>query len=212
LSVAEAQQGSEQHVMVGEDVILLPDVVADPAFDYVALGHIHKHQDLNLGNQPPVVYAGSLERIDFGEETERKGFVVADVCKGHTDYQFVPVHARPFVTIRVDANVADPMSRILHEIERHDIVDAVVRVLIEATEEVEPMIDERPIRQALHEAHYISAIRKHIHRPHRHRLNAETPEELSPSEALQKYFEAKDLPDDRIKTLMGYAEEILEEE
>jgi exonuclease SbcD len=35
---------------------------------YVALGHVHKFQDLNKGQQPPVVYSGSMDRINFGEE------------------------------------------------------------------------------------------------------------------------------------------------
>ena len=73
LSVSEAKQGSEQSVMIGRDVVVLKSLLADSAWAYVALGHIHKHQELNRGHQPPIVYPGSLERIDFGEEGERKG-------------------------------------------------------------------------------------------------------------------------------------------
>ena len=42
-------------------------LVKDKRLSYVALGHIHKAQDLNEGAQPPVIYPGSIERVDFGE-------------------------------------------------------------------------------------------------------------------------------------------------
>jgi len=209
LSVAEAKQGSEQHVMIGRDVIILKSVVADPAFDYVALGHIHKHQDLNAGHQPPVVYPGSIERIDFGEERERKGFVVADIAVGEATYRFIPVHARPFVTIRVEAAGDDPTAQVLDEISRHDVAGAVVRIIIETSEEKAQFIVEREIRRALADAHYISAIRKDVERRYRQRLGGQSPESLTPPEALRRYLEAKDTPPERINKLLEYAQDIL---
>ena len=68
LTVSGATFGSERSVMIGRDAVILKSALADPAWDYVALGHVHKHQSLNNGGYPPVVYSGSLERIDFGEE------------------------------------------------------------------------------------------------------------------------------------------------
>jgi exonuclease SbcD len=72
-TVEGAVYGSEKTVMLGQDVVLPISVVAHDSLDYVALGHIPKFQV--LAHQPPVVYSGSLERIDFGEENEPKGFV-----------------------------------------------------------------------------------------------------------------------------------------
>ena len=79
LSVSGAKHGSEQRVMIGRDVVVMKSLLADPTWDYVALGHIQKHQELNNGHRPPIVYPGSLERIDFGEEGERKGFVMVQL-------------------------------------------------------------------------------------------------------------------------------------
>jgi exonuclease SbcD len=106
-------------------------VLADPAWDYVALGHIHKHQSLNGDQHPPVVYSGSIERIDFGEEREAKGWVVATVARGHTDWQFHAQYrrpARPFVTVRTDVREVegDPTASVVEAIGRHDLTDAVV--------------------------------------------------------------------------------------
>ncbi len=74
---AQVGRGSERAMSIGQEPALLLGNIANPAFDYVALGHIHKHQVLS--EKPPVVYAGSLERVDFGEENDDKGFYVVDI-------------------------------------------------------------------------------------------------------------------------------------
>lgn len=209
LSVSEAKQGSEQNVMIGRDVVMLKSVMADPAFDYVALGHIHKFQDLNLGAYPPVVYAGSIERIDFGEEAEEKGFVIADIQRGETTYRFIPVSARPFRTIRVDIDQPDPTAQILGEIARHDVRGTVVRVLIHVDEERARLIQDREIRRALGEAHYISAIHKEVERRIRQRLGGLSAEEMTPRDLLQRYFQDRGQEPERIQLLLRYADEIL---
>ena len=89
LSVSEAKQGSEQSVMIGRDIVVLKSLLADPAWDYVALGHIHKHQALNKGKHPPMVYTGSLECSDFGEEAERKGIVMSKIERGKTEWEVI---------------------------------------------------------------------------------------------------------------------------
>jgi exonuclease SbcD len=75
--VMNARVGTEKSMSIGQEHMLLLSSVAQPAFDYVALGHIHKGQVLN--EHPPVVYSGSLERLDFGDEDDEKGFYVVDI-------------------------------------------------------------------------------------------------------------------------------------
>ncbi len=113
-SVGGALFGSERSVMIGHDLVIPYSALdvrrADgtPAWDYVALGHLHKHQDLNEGRQPPVVYPGSIERVDFGEEQEPKGFCWVDIERGRATYEFVRLPARPFVTLRLDCTDGRP--------------------------------------------------------------------------------------------------------
>jgi exonuclease SbcD len=213
VSVSEAKQGSEQSVMIGRDVVVLKSLLADSAWDYVALGHIHKHQELNRGEQPPIVYPGSLERIDFGEEGERKGFVMVQLERGRAAWEFIPVEARRFVTIRLDVTQSeDPMLDILDELEQHPVDGAVVRVIIKATEAQEVVLDDKLIRQALRNASYIASIVRDIDRFQQRRLGGVSAEELTPQQALEFYLDMKETPDDRKTELLRYAEAIFREE
>lgn len=208
-TVQGAVYGSERSVMLGQEVILPPGLAKNPALDYVALGHIHKHQVLN--ENPPVVYAGSIERIDFGEEREDKGFVVAEVERGRATWQFVKTDARPFVTIEVDARGDDPTDEILKAIADRDIEGAVVRLIIHTPAEKEPLINEDQIRRALAGAFHIAAIVKDVERKVRLRLGDQPIEEMTPRQMLERYFQVKRTPPERIKLLLEHAEEIFRE-
>jgi exonuclease SbcD len=187
--------------------------LADPTWDYVALGHIHKHQELNGGQQPPIVYPGSLERIDFGEEGERKGFVMVELARGHAQWEFIPVKARPFVTIRLDVREAtEPMTTILDELEQHPVDEAIVRVIIKATEAQEMLLDDKPIRQTLRRVSYLASVVRDIERPQRHRLGHISAEELTPREALETYLDSRGTSAERKEQLLRYAETIFREE
>jgi exonuclease SbcD len=212
-SVSDAKFGSERSVMLGRDVVVLQSVLTEPAWDYVALGHIHRHQALDKGHHPPIVYSGSLERIDFGEEREPKGFVVANVQRGNTQWEFVAVAARRFLTIRADVREeSDPLAVLLDRIAQHDVSDSVVRVIVEARAEQEGLLRDAEIRQALSQAYYVASISKEIERAYRQRLGGESPEELTPAELLARYLETKDTPPERVQTILRHAEEIFQAE
>jgi DNA repair protein SbcD/Mre11 len=209
-SVSEAKFGSERTVMLGRDVVVLKSVLADPAWDYVALGHIHRHQELNGGQMPPVVYAGSLERIDFGEEKEPKGFVVVTVRRGEAEWRFHPVAARRFVTVRADVRgEADPLARVLAAIAAHDVDDAIVRVLVQALPEQAGLLRDAEVRRSLSGAYYVAGVNVEIERTYRQRLGGDSAEGLSPTELLARYLESKGTPAPRIALLLQYADELL---
>jgi exonuclease SbcD len=208
-TVQGAVYGSERSVMLGQEVILPPSLMRNPAFDYVALGHIHKHQLLN--EKPPVIYSGSIERIDFGEEREDKGFVVAEVERGRASWQFVKTDARPFVTIEVAAQGDNPTAEVLETIAAHDIEDAVVRIIIHLAAEKEPLINEDEIRRALRGAFHVAAMVKDVERKVRLRLGDQPIEEMTPRQMLERYFQVKQTDPERIKLLLDHAESIFRE-
>jgi exonuclease SbcD len=196
-SVSGATQGSEQSVMIGRDVVVFKDLLANTAWDYVALGHIHKHQELNGGQHPPIVYSGSLERIDFGEEREQKGFVIAEIEHGRSTWEFYPLDARRFLTIRIDVTSSDdPMTDIFDKLETYIVDEAIVRVIIKAEEAQDVLLDDKAIRQALQGAAFIASIVHDVARTHRHRLGVGSTEELTPQELLELYLDTKNTPAD----------------
>lgn len=183
----------------------------DPAFDYVALGHIHKFQDLNKGAQPPVVYCGSPDRIDFGEKDERKGFVIADVRKGQAEYQFVEVDAgRALLDIDVQADCEEPTETILAEIKKHPLRNNIVKLTYHISQARSGQVREREIREALSAAFLVVSIHRKVERDAAARSRLLT-ESKSPREALELFIESKDNFKARKETLLNYAEPLFKE-
>ena len=211
-SVANAVLSSEQSIMmVGHDPLIPLGSLTDPAWDYVALGHIHRHQDLNRGAQPPVVYSGSIERIDFGEEREDKGFVWVQVEKGHTAFTFVPVEARRFVTLRLDGRSGDPVELLDKELAVHDIDDAIVRVIVTMDAETAGHLDERRLRDRLRSAYLVTGIiRDEVRGPARTRDSGLT-ETLGPLQALERYLETRPEYAERREALVERTRQMLQE-
>lgn len=208
-TVSGARLGSEKDIMLGRDVAVMKSALLDPVWDYIALGHIHYHQDLNEGSYPPIVYSGSIERIDFGEEGAPKGFCWVELARGETHYEFVELNARPFLTIRVDVRgEEDPTPAIVKAIQRHDVTEAVVRMIITATPENEPKIRDREIVAALSDCAFVAAIQRDIDYPVRARLGVERPEGLSERELLERFLATKQIDPERIELLTAYAERL----
>ena len=218
VSVSGATTSSEQSMMLGRDHVLLNSSVALPQFDYVALGHLHKHQI--LGRDPHVVYSGSLQRIDFGEERDNKGFCVIDLDPskpaGHRlrDFTFQPVNARAFLTIpvKIAAGDTDPTQTVVEAISNHHIQGAIVRLQISLPAEMDEHLRDGDIRNALNDAHFVASISKEVLDQPRARLGTAVSKGLDPKEALRLYLESRSFPKDRAQVLMDHAERLMEEE
>lgn len=186
--------GSEYYAAIMRDPKLSVSALALAEFDYVALGHIHKHQDLNEKAQPPVVYTGSMDRINFGEEKDVKGFCIVDLRKGASTYEFVATPARPFHTIRCDIDEnEEPTAAILAAIERParngSLQDAVVRVVYDAPLGRELEIDFKEIHAALNESWLIDSIVRAPRSAEERTRRSDLTESLGWPEALDKYAE-----------------------
>lgn len=184
--------GSERKAIYGHDPVLMPSQLAIKPFDYVALGHLHRFQNLNK-NGIPIVYSGSIDRIDFGERKEEKGFCVVSITKAkETSFTFVPIKTRPFIQINVTLNEhANQTEQILAELNKHAITDAIVKILYTLPEASTDQVDIKKIQLACSKAMYlvgIIPIRTQQTRTHRNILSPE----MSFEELLQKYFNSKE--------------------
>ena len=219
VSVGSAKAGSETMMSIGQEPVLLHSTIAQPAYDYIALGHIHKQQVLS--ESPPVAYAGSLERIDFGEENDEKGFYVIDIHpnargdKRQVFFEFHPVKARRFLTINValEAEEADPTSAVLNAInaQQKKINNAIVRLIITLPSSLEGQLRNNDIKDALKGAYHLSIARE-IQREARLRLGSRTIEEIMPLDALKKYLESQQVSPERQKLLLDYGEELIKQQ
>lgn len=215
-TVSGAVVGSERGIMLGRDVAVAKSVLADERWDYVALGHIHKHQNLTHDrlDAPPVVYSGSIERIDFGEEGDPKGFCWVNLARDATTWEFIRLQARDFVTLKLDLRKSlNPTQEVITQIERLRLRDAVVRVLLSLTPESEARFNENAVRDALRRAgvYQVAAVRKEVEQPARLRLGA-SPEGLTPLELLDRYFISKEVEAERRRELLEAAEALLTDE
>ena len=198
--------------MIGRDVAIPVSALTDPAWDYVALGHIHQHQDLNSGNMPPVVYAGSLERVDFGEEKQPKGFCWVEVQRGATTWQYVEVQARPFITIRADVRYeAHPLRAIERAIAGCDLIGAVARLVVQMTPEQEPRLRDADLSPLLTEA-FFAQINRDVERTARDRLDGLEPDAMTPLHLLERYLQSKGKPDAEIAPYLAEAQAIFAED
>ena len=194
--------------MLGRDVTVPISSLANDAWDYVALGHIHKHQDVHPNSYPPVVYSGSLERIDFGEEREAKGFCWVELARSGTTWSFVEVAARPFCTISIDVREElDPTKEVVEALEKIQLTGAVIRVKIQMRPEQVPALREREIQAVVHEAMSFSIIRE-VETDERARLGDLEPETLAPIELLERYLSTREIDPERMDVLLGRAQEL----
>ncbi len=213
-SVSGAKYGSERTVMLGHEIVLGGGMVNNKKLDYVALGHIHKRQSLSGdGMHPPIVYPGSIERIDFGEAGEKKGFVLAEVGKGKTDWEFVDLKIRrfidlPMMTPSADSFMADIMAQ-LPEQER--VAGAICRVKLSYGRDLEPLLDENMIRDYFKDAFDLN-IQKHHFIEGRTRLgDSAGVESLTPEQLLNVYWDTIALDGEEIEAMQTLAKEVLSE-
>ena len=211
-SVQGAVFGSERAVMLGHELVLSGRIVNDKRLDYVALGHIHKHQALNgAGSHPPIVYPGSIERIDFGEVREKKGFVLAQVSKGQTDWEFVKLNTRRFLNFEIDNLDADKfMEMILNKLPQpEEVAGAICRVQLSYPRDWEPLLDDNAIMERFKEALSVQ-IQKHRLVEKRARLgDTAVVESLSPTELLDTYWQTIGLEEEETSAMQALAKEIL---
>jgi exonuclease SbcD len=212
LMVDRANLGAERFLAVGKGFTIPISLLIRPEFDYVALGHVHKHQNLNPSNNPPIIYPGSVERVDFSEEKEEKGYVFVEVEKGKVAWEFCSLPARPFCTIEVDVSEKDePQSVILKAITKKESEGAVVRLIYKIRSEQLEAIDTSALQESLKSAHSYTIRPELVSQLARPRLpELGVGSSLDPIEALKTYLTSRDDLKEMMTDLLEAAHSLLE--
>ncbi|WP_293330422.1 exonuclease SbcCD subunit D [Microcoleus sp. CAWBG58] len=220
LMADKASLGAERFLAVGKGFNIPVAMLTRPCFDYVALGHVHKHQNLNANNNPPVIYPGSIERVDFSEEKEDKGFVLVNLERGKAEWEFCTLPVRVFQTIKVNVSESEnPQTELVKAIGKKEIQDAVVRLIYQLRSEQLDLIDNAELHALLGAAHSYTIqpeLVSQLARPRLPELNANN--SIEPLDALKTYLasreDLKDLTDSMLEAardLLGVEEEALVE-
>jgi DNA repair protein SbcD/Mre11 len=214
-TVQGAVYGNERSIMLGSDLILPGAMVCDPRIDYCALGHIHKKQDVNAGNHPPVIYPGSIERVDFGEAQDEKYFVVTMLEKHQpAQLQWHKLEGRKFIDRTV--TIKDPAFFTQQAIStlppEAELVDAIVRLTLDYPREWDAMLDETVLRKHAEKAFEFHLVRRpqtesRIRLPDDRTINS-----LTPMELLEIYWKIAKIKQPETTELMKFADEIIAEQ
>jgi len=213
-SIEGAKFGGERLVMLGNDLVLSGSLVKNPKFSYVAMGHIHKPQDVNEGFQPPVVYPGSIERVDFGEVKEDRYFVIAEIEKGKdTKVEWIQLKGvRKFIdrrtVLRSNENVNEALKDALPS--PKEMTEAIVRLSVEYPREWDTLIDETALRKYAEGVFEFHLVKRPQSEARVRIAEGQVVSSLSPLDLLAQYFDASKVKDS--DELQKLAQEIISED
>mgnify|MGYP001794958618 CR=1 FL=1 len=183
-----ARYGAEKFLAVGKGFTVPMAILARDCFDYIALGHVHKYQQVN--QSPLAIYPGSMERVDFNEEKEEKGYLIVEVEKGKVAAEFCQLPARAFKTLDINLTDAeDPQAKLLAALAQESLSEAVVRLIYHVRADQVDDIDNSLESEALAGAHSHTIqpqLVRQLSRPRLPELGVDS--SLSPMSALQAYL------------------------
>ena len=190
--------GSEKRAVFGTDPVFMPSQLAISPFDYVALGHLHRHQNLNPQGSCPVVYSGSPERVDFGERKEPKGYCdvrisIDETGIKRTQYSFVELPVRPMLQIEVMLTPnGDGTQQILAALEKYTLDQAIVKILYHLPAGQADTVDLQAVQQACRQAMYVTGIVPvHITATRSYRAALNT--QMSTEQLVEKYLATQEM-------------------
>ncbi len=204
--------GSEKRAIYGNDPVLLPSQLAIEPFDYVALGHLHRYQNLNKNGYPALVYAGSIERIDFGERKEPKGFCYVKAERHKTTHKFIEGPMRPFIQIELQLSqtVETHTQEVMQEIQKYTLDGAIVKILYHVPPGLAHGVDIAQIQRACATAQYVVGIFP-LYKPTSREKRSGISSTQDLSVLLNHYFEEKPSLRDRKEILTKRAVELFNE-
>ena len=205
--------GSEKCAIFGTDPIFSVSQLALAGIDYVALGHLHRFQNLNPTGTP-VVYSGSIERIDFGERNEEKGFcriTISEDTERSCLLEFIKLSCRPMthVTLTLEPN-RDQTEQMLEELKKHTITDAIIKIVYHLPQGAKDTVDQGAIQKACEKAMAIASIVP-VHKPPAIQRRVQLTVLMDFPTIVHRYLETKELEASQKERLLGIAQTLYQE-
>jgi DNA repair protein SbcD/Mre11 len=192
-SIEGAIFGAERMVMLGSDLVLPTSLVKDKRLDYVAMGHIHKPQNVNEGQHPPVIYPGAIERIDFGEAKDDKFYIIAEVTRGDTKVEWKKIEGtRPFIERRAVLSSIENVTEFLKSQLPNPagMSGAIIKLIVEYPREWDVLIDESALRKYAEPAFEFHLVKKPKIEARVRIPEGQVVSSMSPLELLAQYFDS----------------------
>ncbi len=211
-SVQGAVYGAERAVMLGGDLVLSGSMVKDPRLDYVAMGHIHKNQDLGQDGHHPIVYPGSIERVDWGEAGDDKYFVICYLEKGQrTRVDWHKLKGRRFLDLKININSPDDLMQQVMAVMPSpvEMAGAILRLTITLPRQWDPLLDEAALRAYAEPALEFHLVRR-LEMEARLRLPGDRPiSSLTPQDLLGLYWDTVKIDKAETQAMQKLADEII---
>ncbi len=211
--------GSEKRAIIGTDPMLMPSQLAISPFNYVALGHLHRYQNLAEGDGVPIVYSGSIEAIDFGEIRDKKGYclVKIDTRKDSSgkflrwsEVEFIPLPTRKMIEIKVDVGVGlEQTQKLAKELEKYDLEGSIVKISYILPPGATDCVDLSRIQELLKPCSFVVSVKPLRSSPSR-QSRAFVGSCQDVTTLLKQYFEYKGLGD-KSEKLLKKAGQIIED-
>ena len=189
--------------------VLMPETLDTAGYDLVALGHIHRPQQLESCRN--TFYCGSINAMNFNDEGQQRGFYIHDLDAGTHD--FVTTPARQFETFRFDQTDIDGINAgAIGDVANNyfgNIKGKIVRVLYSCSESAHKAFNRAVLESRLYHdgAFWVSGIE-----PEKVEIGTnkdELSEKTDPEKNLLHYLKEKGIPDEKVPPIIEGARLII---
>ena len=191
--------------------VIYPDTLKAADFDLVALGHIHRPQQLPEAGRA-VFYCGSITGLNFNDEGQPRGFYIHDIDDdGEAWSEYVETPYREFETIRLGEDDVRAMLSAERVVVPDRLKGKIVRVLYTCSDETNKAFNKAVLEKRLYDGgvFYVSEITPEeittsVNRDELHGDN-------SPEQNLAEYLTEKEKSPEDAQRIIELARPIISE-
>lgn len=191
--------------------VIYPDTLKAADFDLVALGHIHRPQQLPEAGRA-VFYCGSITGLNFNDEGQPRGFYIHDIDDdGEAWSEYIETPYREFETIRLNEDDVCTMLSAERVVVPDRLKGKIVRVLYTCSDETNKAFNKAVLEKRLYDGgvFYVSEITPEeittsVNRDELHGDN-------SPEQNLAEYLAEKEKSPEDAQRIIELARPIISE-